>query len=84
MTTFSSWNNSNGGLFSTAHDWSPIGVPNSGSSDAGLPTLSQPYTVTSDLNETLDFLDVDPDATLAITGGTFSVVSTANNIFQPV
>jgi hypothetical protein len=78
MTTFSGWNNSNGGLFSTAHDWSPIGVPNSGSSDAGLPTLSQPYTVTSDLNETLDFLEVDANATLAITGGTFSVVSTAN------
>ena len=37
-----------------------IGVPNSGSSDAGLPTLSQAYTVTSDLNDTLDFLEVDP------------------------
>ena len=79
MTTFSSWNNSNGGLFITAHNWNPIGVPNSGSSDAGLPTLSQPYTVTSDLNETLDFLEVDPHATLAITAGTFSMASTANN-----
>jgi hypothetical protein len=78
MTTFSSWNNSNGGLFSIGHDWSPIGVPNSGSADAGLPTLSKAYTVTSDLNETLDFLEVDPNATLAITGGRFSVVSTAN------
>ena len=79
MTTFSSWNNSNGGLFITAHNWKPIGVPNSGSSDAGLPTLSQAYTVTSNLNETLDFLEVDPHATLAITGGTFSMASTANN-----
>jgi fibronectin-binding autotransporter adhesin len=78
MTTFSTWNNSNGGLFSIGHDWSPIGVPNSGSSDAGLPTLSKAYTVTSDLNETLDFINVNPNATLAITGGTFSVVSTAN------
>jgi hypothetical protein len=77
MTTFSGWNNSNGGLFSIAHDWSPIGVPNSGNSDAGLPTLSQPYTVTSDLNETLDFLEVDANAKLSITGGTFSMVSTA-------
>ena len=81
MTTFSSWNNSNGGLFITAHNWNPIGVPNSGSSDAGLPTLSQPYTVTSDLNETLDFLEVDPHATLAITAGTFSMASTANTLF---
>jgi hypothetical protein len=79
MTTFSTWNNSNGGLFSIGLDWSPIGVPNSGSSDAGLPTLSIPYTVTSNLNETLDFLEVDPNATLSITGGTFSVVSTANS-----
>jgi hypothetical protein len=79
MTTFSTWNNSNGGLFSIGPDWSPIGVPNSGSSDAGLPTLSIPYTVTSNLNETLDFLEVDPNATLSITGGTFSVVSTANS-----
>ncbi len=78
MTTFSNWNNSAGGLFSTSHDWSPIGVPNSGSSDANLPTLSQAYTVTSDLNDTLDFLDVNANATLAITGGTFSVVSTAH------
>src|ERR1700733_335517 len=78
MTTFSTWNNSSGGLFSIGRDWSPIGVPNSGSSDAGLPTLSKAYTVTSDLNETLDFLEVDPNATLAITGGRFSVVSTAN------
>ena len=78
MTTFSSWNNSNGGLFTTAQDWSPVGVPNSGSSDAGLPTLSQAYTVTSDLNDTLDFLEVDPAATLAITGGTFSIKSTVN------
>ncbi len=60
MTTFYNWNNSNGGLFTTAQNWSPTGVPNSGSSDADLPTLSQAYTVTSDLNETLDFLDVDP------------------------
>ena len=52
--TFSNWNNSNGGLFITAHNWSPIGVPDSGSSDAGLPTLSKAYTVTSNLNETLD------------------------------
>jgi hypothetical protein len=29
-------------------------------------------------NETLDFINVNPNATLAITGGTFSVVSTAN------
>ena len=78
MTTFSTWNNSNGGLFLIGHDWSPIGVPNSGSCDAGLPTLSKAYTVTSDLNETLDFINVNPNATLAITGGTFSVVSTAN------
>jgi hypothetical protein len=65
-------------LFTTSHDWTPIGVPNSGSSDADLPTLSQAYTVTSDLNDTLDFLEVDPAATLAITGGTFSLVSTVN------
>jgi hypothetical protein len=83
MTTFSTWNTSTGGLFSTAHDWSPIGIPNSGSSDASLPTLTQPYTVTSDLNETLDGLYVGSftalvNPTLAITGGTFSVVSTAN------
>ena len=78
MTTFSSWNNSNGGAFTTTHDWSPIGVPNSGSSDAVLPTLSQAYTVTSDLNDSLDSLYVDPNAALSITGGTFSVVSTVN------
>ncbi len=83
MTTFSTWNTSTGGLFSTSHDWSPIGVPNSGNSDAGLPSFSQAYTVTSDLNETLDFLNVGSanalfEPTLAITGGTFSVVSTAH------
>jgi hypothetical protein len=82
MTTFSTWNNSAGGLFSTAQDWSPTGVPNSGSSDAYLQPLSQTYTVTSDLNETLDALYVGasgaPEPTLQITGGTFSVVSTAN------
>jgi hypothetical protein len=78
MTTFSTWNNSNGGLFSIAQDWAPTGVPNSGSSDAGLPTLSKAYTVTSDLNETLDFLQVSANTTLAITGGTFSMASTAN------
>jgi hypothetical protein len=78
MTTFYSWNNSSGGVFTTSHDWTPIGVPNSGSSDATFPTLSQTYTVTSDLNNTLDFLIVDPSAALAITGGTFSLVSTVN------
>jgi hypothetical protein len=78
MTTFYNWNNSNGGLFTTAQSWSPTGVPNSGSSDADLPTLSQAYTVTSDLNETLDFLDVASDAALSIAGGTFSLVSTVN------
>jgi hypothetical protein len=78
MTTFSTWNNSNGGLFSITQDWTPTGVPNSGSSDAGLPTLSKAYTVTSDLNETLDFLQVSANTTLAITGGTFSMASTAN------
>ena len=78
MTTFSNWNNSNGGLFITAQNWSPIGAPNSGSSDAGLPTLSKAYTVTSNLNETLDFIQVNLNATLAITGGTFSMASTAN------
>ena len=78
--TFSNWNNSNGGLFITTHDWSPIGVPNSGSSDAVLPTLSKAYTVTSNLNETLDALYLNfASATLAITKGTFSVVSTTNN-----
>ena len=82
MTTFSSWNNSNGGLFTTGLDWNPTGVPNSGSSDAYLQPLSKTYTVTSDLNETLDSLYVGAsnalEPTLAITGGTFSVVSTAN------
>ena len=78
MTTFSSWNNSNGGLFTITQNWSPVGVPNSGSADAALPTLSQAYTVTSDLNDTLDFLEVDPKATLAITGGTFSINSSVN------
>ena len=38
-----------------------------------------PYTVTSNLNETLDALYMNfASATLAITGGTFSVVSTLN------
>jgi hypothetical protein len=80
MTSFSGWINPNGGLFSNPNNWSPTGVPNSGSSDADLDTSPQcpPYTVTSNLNETLDFLEVDPHATLAITGGTFSVVSTVN------
>lgn len=78
MTTFSSWNNSSGGLFTVTQNWSPIGVPNSGSSDATLPTLSQPYTVTSDLNDTLDFLTLDSGASLSITGATFSVVSAAH------
>jgi hypothetical protein len=79
MTTSSTWNNSNGGVFATSSDWTPIGVPNSGSSDAYLPTLSQAYTVTSDLNETLDQLWVNTGATLAITGFTFSVDSSVNN-----
>jgi len=82
MTTFANWNNSSGGLFSTAHDWKPTGVPNSGNSDADLPALSQAYTVTSDLNEILDALYVGSaiglNPTLAVTSGTFSVVSTAN------
>lgn len=78
MGVFSSWTNSNGGLFTTATNWLPVGVPLSGSSDAILPTLSQPYTVTSNLNEILDFLIVNPNATLAITGGTFSMGSTVN------
>ena len=79
MTTWSTWNNSNGGVFITSSDWTPIGVPNSGSSDADLPTLSKAYTVTSNLNETLDFLEVDATATLAITGFTFSIDSTAHS-----
>ncbi len=78
--TFSSWINPNGGLFSNPNNWGPTGVPNSGSSDADLDTAPQSpaYTVTSNLNETLDFLEVDPHATLAITGGTFAMASTVN------
>jgi hypothetical protein len=79
VTTFSSWKNDNGGLFDTPADWTPSGVPNSGSSDADLPTLSLAYTVTSDANNTLEFLEVDPDVTLAIDGGTFSIDSTVTS-----
>ena len=79
MTSFSSWNNSNGGVFITSDNWTPIGVPNSGSSDATLPTLSQAYTVTSNLNDTLDFLEVETNVTLSIVdGSTFSIDSTVN------
>jgi hypothetical protein len=83
MTTFSTWNNSNGGLFTVTQDWSPTGLPNSGNSDAGIFALSKAYTVTINANETLDFLQVGSagaldNPTLAITGGTFSMASTAN------
>ena len=55
----------------------------SGSSGAGIFASFKAYTVTSNVNETLDGLNVgSPNAlfnpTLAITSGTFSVVSTAN------
>src|SRR3984885_12977508 len=77
--TFSFWSNPNGGVFSTGDNWSPAGVPNSGSSDAVLGMGPRPYTVTSNLNETLDALYLNfASATLAITSGTFSLASTAN------
>jgi fibronectin-binding autotransporter adhesin len=77
--TFSFWSNPNGGVFSTGHNWSPAGVPNSGSSDAVLGMGPGPYTVTSNLNETLDALYLNfASATLAITSGTFSLASTVN------
>ena len=77
--TFSFWSNPNGGVFSTGHNWSPAGVPNSGSSDAVLGMGPGPYTVTSNLNETLDALYLNfASATLAINGGTFSVISALN------
>jgi hypothetical protein len=77
--TNSFWINPNGGLFRTSSDWNPTGVPNSGSSDAFFDQGPGPYTVTSLNNETLDALYMEgANAALAITGGTFSVVSTIN------
>ena len=43
MTTTSVWKNPNGGVFTNPTDWTS-GVPNSGSSDAILSTLTLPYT----------------------------------------
>ena len=80
MTSISrQWKNPNGGVFTNSLDWTN-GVPNSGSSDAILQQLSQPYTVTTtNANNTLDFLEVDANVTLSIVdGSTFSIDSTVN------
>ena len=75
----STWINQNGGVFTNSLDWTN-GVPNSGSSDAILQQLPQPYTVTTtNANNTLDFLEVDANVTLSIVdGSTFSINSTVN------
>src|SRR5579871_510885 len=80
MTTTSSWKVPSGGIFTNPNGWTG-GVPNSGASDAILPTLSQAYTVTTtSANNALDFLEVDADSTLSVVdGSTFSIDSTVHN-----
>ncbi|RBP08212.1 hypothetical protein DFR50_12657 [Roseiarcus fermentans] len=76
MGVLSSWKNKAGGPFGTAGDWSGGAVPGA-TTDADLPALGVAYTVTSSTNETVDFLEVDPNATLNLTGGVFTVFGTS-------
>lgn len=66
------------GNWSTAADWSGGVVPNNGSTKFGvtLPTESTSYTVTQDINVSIDSLTVDSGATLAGNSGiTLTVTS---------
>lgn len=70
------------GNWSTAADWSGGVVPNNGSTKYGvtLPTESGSYTVTQDINISIDSLTVDSGATLAGNSGiTLTVTSLTNS-----
>lgn len=76
MGTVSTWKHLGGGAYNTSADWNG-GIPDSTTAQADLPTLASAYTVTSSGNETVDFLEVDPTATLSLTGGTYTVFASS-------
>jgi hypothetical protein len=78
MGTFSSWKHAGGGAYNTSADWNG-GVPDSTTTEADLPTLASAYIVTSKSSETVDFLEVDPTATLSLTGGTYTVFASSTS-----
>jgi hypothetical protein len=71
MTIFT-WNVAAGGAFNTPGDWSQPGVP--GAADTAiLPGFAgAAYTVTSNSGPTVSYLQTAANATLSITGSTFS------------
>jgi len=75
-TTTSSWKGGSGN-WTTKTDWTN-GVPDGGNADADLVAEATAFTVTSSANVQLDFLTVGASVTLSLTGGTFSMDSTAN------
>lgn len=75
--TNSSWKKAVNGNFSNTADWTS-GVPNDTTSEADLLVAGKAYTVTSSSDDTVDFLDMGSNATLAITGGVFTVYSTVD------
>lgn len=73
---------SGSGNWSTAADWSGGVVPNNGSTKYGvtLPTESGSYTVTQDINVSIDSLTVDSGATLSANSGiTMTATSLTNS-----
>src|SRR6266446_5342568 len=67
------WATGISGDFATAANWSPATVPGSGNDVAISP--SGTYTVTSSISETVNSLTTAAGATLAVTGGTFTINS---------
>ena len=67
----STWANAVNGSFATAANWNPANVPGA-NNDVGI-TAGDSYTVSSAVSETVDSLTLATGATLAVTGGTFTV-----------
>ena len=89
MTTIvqSDWLNAVNGVYALAANWSPAVIPNYKASPAteydvtlgGSATSgTAAFTVTSSASETVGFLTVNANATIAVTGGTFTVDSKVN------
>jgi hypothetical protein len=73
MSTVSNWKKvGSSGLYALAGNWTN-GVPDSTTAEAYLGPSSTAYTVTSTANETVDFLDDEKGATLALNASVFTV-----------
>ncbi len=71
MPTTVIWKNGISGTWQTMSDWTPSVVP--GSADSVLITSAGTYTVTDALTTTIYSLATEANATLDITGGTFTI-----------